>query len=103
MKITILANCSRCGEQFVLQAKEGDQILRAVDKGKVAFALGDKLVRHRYVRGMHFDDNVYFHIDESEIVSFCQACDAAYWDNFHSAVAKLEAFWHDPIGEGGQE
>ena len=103
MKVSILANCSRCGEQFILPAKTGDNILPVVDKGKVAFTDGAKLVRHRYVDSIRFDRNGYFHGDESEVVSFCQACDAAYWDNFHSAVAKLEAFWHDPVGEGGQE
>ena len=103
MKITILANCSRCGEQFVLLAKAGDSVLPSRDKGKMAFENNTKLVRHRYVKGIHFDDNGYFHDDKSEIVCFCRVCDEAYWDNFRSAVAKLQDFWHDPVVEGGQE
>jgi hypothetical protein len=95
MKITILANCSRCGEQFIIPGKAGESALPSSNRHSVLFEPGDKLVRHYYVNSFEIDRNGFFGGIKSEIVSFCKACDTEYWKNFNNAVKVLESFWHD--------
>lgn len=99
MKVTILANCSRCGEQFILPGETGKSVLPVNGYPSVIFKPDDKLVRHKYVSGLEIDKFGRIDTTESEVVSFCQACDAEYWKNFDDAVKVLEAFWHDPLRE----
>ena len=82
MKITAILKCDRCEEQFILPAKAGDSILPVNGHEKVDFKTGDKLVRHRYIKGIGTDNHGYFESTKSDIVAFCEVCDKAYWENF---------------------
>jgi hypothetical protein len=109
MKIQILANCSRCGEQFIFPAITGDAVLVKKNYDKIPFLserkksepIHRKLVRHPYVESISVYNNNFISPDRTDAVVMCEACDTAYWENFDKAVKVLEAFWHDPVGEGG--
>jgi hypothetical protein len=103
MKITILANCSRCGEQFIFPAQTGDAVLVKKNYDKIAFLLERKnsepihrkLVRHPYVKSISVRDNNYVEETRTDTLVMCEKCDSEYWQNFGEAVKVLESFWHE--------
>ena len=99
MDMTVIAKCDRCGAGFIWENKPENAPLPSINRSRVKFEDGAQLVRHRYLSTFGIDEYNCAVFERSEIVAFCEKCDADYWTNFEKAAKQLASFWLAPVGE----